>query len=181
LQPGTGANRGWGCYLDTATTGSIHDTYIINKPELFNSGLAVGVHTLDVGKQFLGMPSASTVATLGPNLIVHNWKEWSADGKGSPNFVNLAGNNAPAATINYTGLVVLPGVTGVAGVTAVEPKYVDDTRTSSSYAKTLGITGVNDGPTLLQRMSQQRSTNWDVRLEASAVFDFIEAGFQVAA
>jgi hypothetical protein len=183
LQPGTGANRGWGCYLDAATTGSIHDTYIINKPEHFNAGFAVGVHTVDGGKAGLGMPSAATIATLGPNLIVHNWYEWSADGKGSPNFVNLAGayngKPAPTATINFNGLVVLSGVTGVAGVTAIEPKYVDDTRTCSSFAKTLGIAGVTDGPTLAQRMEAQDSTNWDPRLEAQPVFNYIQAGFQM--
>ncbi|HEX4056233.1 MAG TPA: hypothetical protein VHX86_18385 [Tepidisphaeraceae bacterium] len=175
---GAGTGRGWGAYLDCATTGSISNLYVINKSDAgdvqYNGGFAVGVHCTDSGKNPEGMPTEATVATVGPNVIVHNW----FDASGS-NAVNLSQSTPPLPAIAYSGLVVLPGVNGVAGVTGTEPAYVDDTRTCSSYAKTLGIIGVSDGPSLMTAMENNWPGNWDDRLTAAGVVNWIQAGFQV--
>ncbi len=178
LQPGlSGAGRGWGPYLDCASSGFIHDVYCINKNDAgdqqVNSGFAVGVHCTDPGKNGEGMPTAATIATIGPNVIVHNWFVYG----GASNAINLSQTTPPLPTITYAGLVVLPGVTGVTGVSGAEPNYVDPNRTASSYAKMLGIAGVTDGPSLLAAMENQWSGSWDNRLTATAVVNWIQAGF----
>jgi hypothetical protein len=179
LQPGNaGSGRGWGAYLDCATSGYIQNVFCVNKNDAGdvqnNGGFAIGVHCTDVGKNGEGMPTAATVATIGPNVIVHNWYDSSG-----ANAINLSQTTPPLPTIAYSGLVVLPGVNNVLGVTGKEPQYVDPARCCSTYAKTLGIAGVTDGPTLLQAMAGQNSTNWKPALEAQAVVNYVAAGFVV--
>ena len=154
---------------------------VINKPDTINSGFALGVHAADPAKQ---LTSLATVATL-TNCKVYNWFTWSGTSTSAPNAIDQDG--PPAVTITYSGCY-LPGVTGstgspqagVVGVTGTIPHYVDPTRTVSSYAKTLGIAGVTDGPSLLSAMENQWSGQWDNRLTAEAVVNWIQAGFQVA-
>lgn len=175
---GAGTGRGWGAYSDCATKATINNLYVVNKATATldgnNGGFAVGVHCTDNGKNPEGMPTEATTATIGPNVIVHNWFQ-----SGGSNAVNLSQSTPPLPSLTYVGLVVLPGVNGVAGVTGVEPTYVDNTRSCSMYAKTLGISGVTDGPSLLTAMEDNSSGNWDDRLTAAGVVNWIQAGFQV--
>jgi hypothetical protein len=173
LVPGnSGASRGWGVFLDCAPTGVMDSVTVINKPDQINSGFALGVHAADPAKQ---LTSLATVATL-TNCKVYNWFTWSGTSTSGPNVIDT--DPPPAVTITYSGCY-LPGVTGVAGVTGTIPHYVDPTRTVSSYAKSLGIAGVNDGPSLLGAMENQWSGQWDSRLTATAVVNWIQAGFQI--
>ncbi len=182
LVPGnSGASRGWGIFLDCAPAGTMDTVTVINKPDTINSGFALGVHAAEPAKQ---LTSLATVATL-TNCKVYNWFTWSGTSTSAPNAIDQDG--PPAVTITYSGCY-LPGVTGstgspqagVVGVTGTIPHYVDPTRTVSSYAKTLGIAGVTDGPSLLSAMENQWSGQWDNRLTAEAVVNWIQAGFQVA-
>ncbi len=176
LVPGnSGASRGWGIFLDCGNTGTMDSVTVINKPnDQINSGFALGVHAADPAKQ---LTPVATVATL-TNCKVYNWFTWSSTaGVSGPNGVDV--DPPPTATITYANCY-LPGVVNVAGVTSSIPHYVDPTRTASSYAKTLGISGVSDGPSLLVAMENQWSGNWDSRLTGTAVVNWIQAGFQVA-
>ncbi len=174
----TATGRGWGAYSDCATTANINNLICINKNDAadvqYNGGFGVGVHCTDNGKNPEGMPTEATAATVGPNVIVHNW----FDSSGS-NAINLSQTTPPLPTITYSGVVVLPGVNGVTGVTGVEPAYVDNTRSCSMYAKTLAISGVTDGPSLLTAMEGNSAGNWDDRLTAASLVNWIQAGFQV--
>jgi hypothetical protein len=175
LVPGNaGASRGWGVFLDCCPTGGMTNVTVINKAnDAINSGFAVGVHVQDPAKQLVTLATAATLN----GVMVHNWFEWnSTPGVSGPNAVDL--DPPPAATITYSGCY-LPGVIGVAGVTGTVPNYVDPTRTASSYAKSLGILGVTNGPTLLSAMDNQWSGNWNANLDPAAVVNWIQAGFQV--
>jgi hypothetical protein len=173
LVPGnSGASRGWGVFLDCAPVGAMDTVTVINKPDAINSGFALGVHAADPAKQLTSLP---TVATL-TNCKVYNWFTWSGTATSAPNAIDQDG--PPAVTITYSGCY-LPGVTGVPGVTGTIPHYFDPTRTASSYAKMLGIAGATDGPSLLSTMENRWSGNWDSRLTATSVVNWIQAGFQV--
>jgi hypothetical protein len=197
--PNYAASRGYGVYLDCAPSGFIQNGAIINKNDAadvqWNYGFAMGVHTTDSGKNGEGMPTAATVATIS-DVAVSNWFEWSGGAASAPNGVNLSQAGPPLATINFAGTDYLPGVTGVgnaasntagatitgiANVIGAIPNYVDPARCASAYAKTLGIAGVSDGPSLLNAMENLTDGNWNPALDAGAAVDWIRAGFQASA
>jgi hypothetical protein len=67
----------------------------------------------------------------------------------------------------------------MAGVNGTMPNFVDSTRTISTYAKSLGIPGVVDGPSFLQAAENNWSGNWNPVLTAAAANQWIKAGFKV--
>lgn len=173
-----GNGRGWGVYLDCATTGSLINGITLGKADAndaaINPGQATGVHCEDTQK---GLPNEATAAAL-TNVRVHGWYEWNggATNPSGPNAVNLSNSGPPQPTIAYTNCV-LPGVTGIAGVSAVEPNYVDDTRCVATYAAGLGIAGVVDAPSFLAAADDNWSGDFNVNLTATPAFNWINAGF----
>jgi hypothetical protein len=166
-------NRGWGIFGDCAVSCTFDTVTCINKPENINCGWALAVDTADKAK---GLPSLATQASF-VNCKVDNWFVWSGDpNTSSPNIVST--NNGPAPTITYSGCY-FPQVINVAGVNAAVPAYVDPTRCASSYARTLGVTAIKDGPSLLDAMDGNWSGNWDDRLLASSAVNWIQAGFAI--
>jgi hypothetical protein len=174
-----GNGRGWGVYLDCATTGSLINGITLGKGDAndaaINPGQATGVHCEDAQK---GLPNEVTAATL-TNVRVHDWYEWNggASNPSAANVVNLSNAGPPQPTIAY-GNCVLPGVNGPPGVSAVEPNYVDDTRCVATYAAGLGIGAVVDAPSFLTAADDNWSGNYNVNLTATPAFNWVNAGFQ---
>jgi hypothetical protein len=172
----TGYERGWGLYFDCAAKGTMENCVFADKPDGVNSGPAIQVCLQDNAK---GLPATSGTFTFN-NVKIHNWYDWPNVTSGAgPTPVQVSGATSTlAATINYLNCV-FPGVNGTPGVSAVEPNYVDPTRTVSSYAKTLGIGGVVDGPSFLAAAENNWSGNWNAALTANACIAWIQAGFVV--
>jgi hypothetical protein len=174
-----GNGRGWGVYLDCATTGSLVNGIVEGKGDandgINNPGFAVGVHCEDGAK---GLTTETTQATLS-GVRVHNWYEWSSGwpAPSSPNIVDLSNSGPPQPTITYSNCV-LPGVNGISGVSAVEPQYVDDTRTVASFGVSLGISGIVDANTFLIGSDDNWSGSYNVNLTATPAFNWVNAGFQ---
>lgn len=144
LQPGAPGNpwRGWGAFLDCATTGYMHDYWAIGKTDagdIPNSGFAAAVRTIDAGKP--SMPSEATNATVGPNVF----GSWYCT---TGNFgVALSQSGPPQPVITLVQPVDLPSGSSPSGITYIKGLF-DATRTVSAYAKTLTETypDVVDGP-----------------------------------
>jgi hypothetical protein len=170
----TGFERGWGLMFDCAPTGTMENSLFIDKLDPVNSGPAIQVCLQDNAK---GLPGCSTKAAFN-NVKIHNWTNWPNVNNGNgPCPLGISGTtSALTATINYLNCV-FPGVNGTPGVSGVEPNYVDPTRTVSTYAASIGITG--GAPAFLAAAENNWSGNWNPALTAQAAINWIQAGFNI--
>lgn len=155
LSSGPSNPRGWGVFLNyLPTQGTIGNGLCINKSDSINNGFAVSV-------QCNSTPPVATSAMIN-SCTVHGWTGAALAVAGNPASLTFAGNND-------------------LGIPTVAPTrtYVDSTRTTASYAKTLGITAVINAATFLAAAANNRRGNWDSRLTASAAIAYVNAGFQV--
>jgi len=170
----TGYERGWGLMFDCAPNGSMENSFFIDKLDPVNSGPAIQVNLTDNAK---GLRSCSSNVTFN-SVKIHNWMNWPnvSDGNG-PCPVSVHGTSSTlTATINCLNCV-FPGVNGTAGVSGVEPNYVDPTRTVSTYAASIGITG--GAAAFLTAAENNWSGNWNPGLTAQAAINWIQAGFRI--
>jgi hypothetical protein len=183
----TGQGRGYGVSLVTQPNASITSTLFIDKNDVINDGPAIQVATIDNNNPGNDPPVSGTITVT--DCIVHDWAQGQMNVTVSgPNTVLVSNTNGQtgtseistaAPTITYSN-DVLPGMAGVTGVSAVEPNYFDDTRTTSTYAKGLGVAGVVDGPSFLiyAAANNWQSSTFDSRFTAGATNSWIWAGFQ---
>jgi len=184
----TGQGRGWGVSFTTQPNASITNTLFIDKNDLINDGPAILIDTCD-GTQAGNDPPVQNGGsfTISGNII-HNWAQGQMNVTGSGPNVTLVTNSAGSGTSQVTTAMpqisysndVFPGMSGVPGVSAVEPNYLDATRTVSTYAKQLGVASVSDGPSFLNYSAANnwQSSTFDSRFTAGAVNSWIWAGFQ---
>jgi hypothetical protein len=114
------------------------------------------------------------------NVIVHDfWQSpWDSVDAGPDSYsVNSSGTAAPSIVCTNC---ILPGVTGIAGVTSTEPTYANSGMTVSTYAKSLGISGVTDTMTFLQAAANNAPATFDPRLTGAAAVAAIRGGFAPA-
>jgi hypothetical protein len=177
-----GQERGWGIEFVTVPSGNLSGTLFIDKPDPINNGPAIRITTIDSNDTGVNPPKAGSF-TLSDNII-HNWTQGAFNATSAgPNVVviNTTNNSGSVTTaqptVNYSANV-FPGFLSVAGVSAAESSYPDPSgRKISSYAKSLGVPGITDGPSWLARAEQNWSGNFDPRFTAAAANAWIRAGY----
>jgi hypothetical protein len=154
LSAGPGNPRGWGAFLNyLPTQGTLANVLCINKSDALNGGFALAV-------KCDATPPTPTNAMLTSN-IVHGWTGNALEIDGVP------------ASLTFAGACDL-------GIPTIAPTktYVDSTRTTASFTKSLAIAGETNATAFLAAAAGNCRGNWDARFTASAVCSFIRAGFQ---
>jgi hypothetical protein len=179
LQPGSTGNpwRGWGAYLDCASTGSyLHDVWMIGKGtagNIPNSGFATAAYAVDTGKP--NMPQTAGQLTFGPNVFSY----WYAT---NGNFLIALNGGANNPTITQVQPIVLPVSAASPYGTPYAKGLFDATRTVSAYAKTLTASepDVIDGPSFANhcRNLPLQGPGVDPRFSAKAYIQWAMGGVQ---
>jgi hypothetical protein len=165
----TGYERGWGVAFDCVPSGTMQESYVYDKPDPINAGVACwSVMTADANK------TPALLTTVGAidfnNDGAWNFFSWTS----SPNVSGPAGiqisPGSPAAqpTVNINGATVVPIQTSSGLLIPIPTTPSNPAKTVSAYAKTLGVGGVVDGPSFIAHAEQMTSMNWDQRFTASA-------------
>jgi hypothetical protein len=173
--------RGSGIDNGGATTMLVENSLLIDKPDSLNNLSALeieGSWAYPINDNSNGVPTPVSGPTTYTNVKIHNWFCSSNDGAVSEaNGVHI-GSTPPTPVYTCTGCV-FPGVTDVAGASGTEPGYVNVNATISTYAASMGIAGVKDGPTWLDAAIENSSADWSPNLTAAAAIQYLQAGFTV--
>lgn len=171
------APRGWGFDFSGCPTATVQDTLFIDKNDSFNTGCPIyidGALTYNVN----GYPTFTSGSTTLKNLIVNNWTNGGTDVASfevPPNPPNPTIINCDFPGMNANTFGDFPGL-NVSGIITT-PNYVNPNVTVSSYAASMGIAGVTNGPTWLNAAMNNSSANWNQALTAWPAIQYIQAGF----
>lgn len=153
------APRGWGFDLSGSPNATVQNSLFVDKQDSLNNGDPIYIEG-DITFNITGEPDFKSGTTNLTNLIVHNWTMQDKAGVGYQ-------DNPPAPP--YTATNCDFSGTG---------NYVNAGATITTYAQSLGVAGIKDGPTWLNAAIQNSSTNWNPALTAPAFCAYMQANFK---
>jgi hypothetical protein len=173
------APRGWGFDFEGCASATCQNSLFIDKNDSINNGVPIYIDG-QISFNVNGYPTYKSGPTTLKNLIVSNW---TTDGMDVHTF--LVPPIPPNPTIiscdmpgqNASTFGDFPGI-NVSGLIPT-PNYVNPNATVSTYAASLGIAGVTNGPTWLAAAINNSSQNWNQSLTAGTAIHYVQAGFSV--